>query len=157
MNDRRHELETNELAVYLDKANRQIEPYSKLIAAVVAALLIGGLIWAFVSNQAVEVRSDSTLELLQASGSSDPEVFDAVTSRCPRQTLSARWASLYQGNEYLGQGIEALYNDRENAEQLLGDCSHRTRSVTRWGVRPVAAIACQFCSRADCGSRWRYR
>ena len=128
MNDRRHELDQNDLALQLNRASKTVEPYTKIIAAVAIAGIIGGIAWAVVSNQAVETRSDSTLELIQATGSSDPEKLANVASLYP-ETEAARWAKLYQGNEYLGQGIEALYNDRGTAEQLFEDARASIQSA----------------------------
>ncbi|MDA8743388.1 tetratricopeptide repeat protein [Rubripirellula amarantea] len=120
MNDRRHELQENELAVHIGRINQSIEPYSKLIAVVVGALFIAGIAWLFYSTQQTEQRSDATLELIQAADSGDPEVLATVSDTYPG-TIAGNWARVYQGNEYLAQGIDALYKDRENAAQLLGD------------------------------------
>lgn len=123
MNDRRHELETNELAIQLERVNKTIEPYSRLIAVVVGVLIVSAIGWLFYSTQQGEQRSDATLSLLQASASGDPEALGQVSESYPG-TLAASWARVYQGNEFLGQGIQALYNDRENATQLLGDAKN---------------------------------
>jgi tetratricopeptide (TPR) repeat protein len=123
MNDRRHELEKNELAVQLERVNKTIEPYSRLIAVVVGVLIVAALGWLFYVTKQGEQRSDATLGLLQASASGDPEALGQVSESYPG-TLAAAWARVYQGNEFLGQGIQALYNDRENAVQLLGDAKN---------------------------------
>ena len=123
MNDRRHELETNELAIRLERVNKTVEPYSRLIAVVVGILIVSAIGWLFYSTQQAEQRSDATLGLLQASASGDPEALGQVSESYPG-TLPASWARVYQGNEFLGQGIQALYNDRENAAQLLGDAKN---------------------------------
>lgn len=120
MNDRRDELQQNELAIYLDRINKSIEPYSRQIAIVVGAAIIAVLGWLFYNTQQTEQQSDATLQLMQASASGDPEVLATVSDTYPG-TLAGSWARLYQGNEYLGQGINALYADREEADQLLAD------------------------------------
>lgn len=118
--ERRHELQQNDLAIYLNKINHSIEPYSKIIAVVVGAVIIGGLVTVFYSSHQVAQRSDSTLQLIEATASQDAEVLLGVSDEFP-DTIAGAWARLYQGKQYLVQGIQALYTDREMAEQFLGD------------------------------------
>ena len=61
--------------------------------------------------------------MLQASAAGDAEALGQVSESYP-ETLAGSWARVYQGNEFLGQGINALYNDRENAVQLLSDAKN---------------------------------
>lgn len=115
MNDRQHELEKNLLAEKLAKFNTAIEPYSKIIGIVVTVLIVGGIWLAFQNMSASEQRSDSTYQLLMGNG-------DEVISKYPG-TTAASWANLSQGNEYLAQGVEALYENREEAKTLLEQAS----------------------------------
>jgi tetratricopeptide (TPR) repeat protein len=120
MNDRRHELQTNELAVHLQKINRSIEPYSKQIAVVVGLLVVGGIAWGLYSSKVSGDRSDATLQLIQAVGSSSAEQLATVSDNYP-DTAAAAWSRLYEGNAHLANGLQALYADRDEAEALLGD------------------------------------
>jgi tetratricopeptide (TPR) repeat protein len=127
-NERRHELEKNDLALLLDRFNRAIEPYSTIIAVAVGALLIGSLGWLFFKSQETGQRSDSTLGLIQAVASQDPEVLIEVGQDYPG-TPAAAWAKLYQGQLQLSQGIQALYRDREEARGLLEDAKSALESA----------------------------
>lgn len=118
--ERRHELQQNELAVFLNRLNHSIEPYSRLIAVVVASLIIGGLALMFYNSHQTGQRSDATLQLIEATASQDAEVLLAVSDKYP-ETIAGAWARLYQGKQYLVQGIQALYTDRTDAEELLSD------------------------------------
>jgi tetratricopeptide (TPR) repeat protein len=118
--ERRHELQQNDLAIALDRLNRSIEPYSKIIALVVAVVIVGGIAVAFYNSQQSGLRSDATLQLLQASGAQDPEEMKRVSEMYPNTAASA-WASFYEGDLYLSQGVQSLYNDRKDAEPLLTD------------------------------------
>lgn len=120
MNDRRHELQQNDLAIYLGKINRSIEPYSRIIAVLVGVVIVGAIGIAFYNTQKSGDRSDATLQLIQATASQDPEVLLSVGENYP-DTAAASWARLYQGQQYLSQGIQALYANRMNAEELLSD------------------------------------
>jgi tetratricopeptide (TPR) repeat protein len=116
----RHELQKNELASYLHKINTSIEPYSKLIAVGVGALIIGGIALGLYRSKVSGDRSDATLQLIQAVGSSNAEQLQLVGDSYP-STPSAAWSRLYEGNAHLADGIRSLYSDREDAEARLGD------------------------------------
>lgn len=119
-NERRHELQQNDLAIYLDKINKAIEPYSRIIAVLVGVVLIGAIGMGFYKSEKSGQRSAATLSLMQASASQDPENLLSV-SQAYAGTTAAEWAKLYQGEQYLNQGIQSLYQDRDNAVGLLGD------------------------------------
>ncbi|NNE00520.1 MAG: tetratricopeptide repeat protein, partial [Pirellulaceae bacterium] len=104
------ELHDNELAVWLNKINTSIEPYSKLIAVVVFALIVGAIAWGLYSSKVSGDRSDATLQLLMA----DPEVAEKYP-----ETAAAGWSILYSANRDLEAGIQSLYADRSDAETLL--------------------------------------
>ena len=63
--DRRHELQQNELAAYLEKANTYIEPYSKPILGVVLVLMAFGVFWSFYSSEQNADSSFATQRLIQ--------------------------------------------------------------------------------------------
>jgi len=118
--ERRHELQQNDLAIYLNKVNQSIEPYSRLIAIGVAVLIVGGISWGLYNSQQTGKRSDATLQLIQASSTQDAEDLLTVSESYP-ETAAGAWARLYQGKQYLSEGVQALYSNRTNAEQLLED------------------------------------
>lgn len=128
MSDRRHELQQNELAVYLNRINHAIEPYSRLIAIAVGGLIIAAIAVGFYNAQASGRRSDATLELIQATGSSDTEVLKGVEEKFPG-TIAAQWARLYQGNQLLAEGIQALFTNRDIAQEKLTDSQAAFRAA----------------------------
>ena len=107
---KQQELDENELAVWLNKVNSSIEPYSKPIAIVVGALIIGGVFWGLYDSKVTGDRSDATLQLLM----NDPEVSDKYPG-----TSAAAWSLLYTANTDLDAGIQSLYTNRDDAETLL--------------------------------------
>ena len=111
--ERRHELQQNDLAIYLNRINRSIEPYFRIIAVVVGGLIIGTFALMFYRSEQAGVRSFATFELIQASASRDAEVLPGVSENYP-ETVAGSWAKLYQGRQYLVQGIEALYRNGED-------------------------------------------
>ncbi|TWU47726.1 YfgM family protein [Rubripirellula reticaptiva] len=120
MNDRRHELQQNDLAIYLDRINKVIEPHSKVIAVVIGGLIVAGLAWMLYNGEQTSKRSYSTFELIEAMNSNDTEILAGVSEKFPG-TLASEWAKLYQANQFLTEGVDALFADRDNAVTLLGD------------------------------------
>lgn len=121
-NERRHELEENELASVLGKVNESIDPYSKPIAAAVAVGFVALLGWGFYSSTQSDRRSDATLQLIDASISGDSETLATVAAQYS-ETPAAAWARLYQGSSKMGVGINSLFSSRDEAEELLGEAS----------------------------------
>lgn len=119
-NERRHELEKNDLAILLDRVSKAIEPYSMMIALGVGALFVGGIGWLLYDSGRIGDRSVATLELIQGAASQDSEVLLDVSEEYPG-TAAASWAKVYQGQLLLSQGIQTLYRDQEEAEQKLSD------------------------------------
>ena len=118
--ERRHQLEHNELAVWLAKVNKSIEPYSKLIGILMTVGVVGLLAYSFLASEGLAKRSDATLQLIQAAGGGDTEVLMLVSDTYP-DTAAGDWARLYQGQQLLAQGMRELYSDRDAAEILLAD------------------------------------
>ncbi|MEO1524977.1 MAG: tetratricopeptide repeat protein [Planctomycetota bacterium] len=108
--DREQELESNLVGDALGSFYKRIEPYSKLILLGVVVIVAGLVAYGIHSSGQAAKRSDATLQLLM----NNPE----VSSQYPG-TVAAAWSLLYQGNENLGLGVRALYQDREEAETLL--------------------------------------
>ncbi len=126
--ERRHELQENELASALDKINAKIDPYSKPIAAVVAAGFIGMLAWGFYSTSKTEQRSEATYQLIEGSARNNSEVLAAIPAQYPKTPVAA-WSLLYQGSQKMGVGINALFTNREEAEELLDEAGSAYRQA----------------------------
>ncbi|MEM9587346.1 MAG: tetratricopeptide repeat protein [Planctomycetota bacterium] len=115
----RHDLQQNLLATYLGRLNTQIEPYSKLIA-VFAAVGIAGLAgWSLYSSGQANQRSDATLDLIMAGETTDAEALSEAAGRHAGAPAGA-WLRLYEGDQFLADGINQLFQSREIAEEKLG-------------------------------------
>lgn len=120
MNQNQAHLEENIVADNLVNAYKRIEPYSKLILAAIVAIVIVFIgIGLYRSDQTAK-RSDATLQLLME----NPE----VSSQYPG-TVAAAWSELFQANDNLAQGINALYQDRDEAETLLSQAKDQFRDA----------------------------
>lgn len=122
--ERRHELQQNTLAELLGGQLKKIEGYTKLIAAVVLVLVVALVGWVLYRSSAVAARSDATLELLQSSASGDPEALGAVGDKYGDTTAGAL-AKLYQADALLAEGINALFDDRDEAQAQLSEALKR--------------------------------
>ena len=116
--ERRHELQENELAVQLGRINKAIEPYSKLIAVVVGAVVLGVIALALYQSKTSGDRSDATLALIEASLRQDPSDLSQIASSYPN-TSAAAWAKLYEGNALLAEASQSLFVDRTTAEDSI--------------------------------------
>ena len=118
--ERRHELQQNELAAYLEKVNKQIEPYSKPILGVVLVVMAVGIGWSFYSSEQEADSSFATLELIKATSAQmiDPEDLDTVNSEFP-ETSAGKLAKLYQGLALVNEGNDLIYEDPESATETL--------------------------------------
>jgi hypothetical protein len=79
-------------------------------------------------SAAVGTRSDATFELLQNSGTGDPEALGNVGERYA-DTTAGSLAKLLQADALLATGITGLFNDREEALNQLGDAAKRYAEV----------------------------
>jgi len=119
--ERRHELQQNELAAYLNKANTYIEPYSKQILAAVIVLFAIGIGYAFYSSEQEAGNSSATFALLQQTNVAevDPESLKAqVISKYP-DTAAGELAKLYEGLALIQIGTRDLYEQPEIATESL--------------------------------------
>lgn len=148
MKDRQAQLEENIVAEQLASFYKLIEPYSKLIltaVVVVVVALIG--IGVYTSGETAK-RSDATFELLM----SNPE----VPSQFPN-TVAASWSLLFQANDNLAQGINSLYQDRDEAETLLAQAKDQFTDARSGTKDPLLvsrssfglAMACESLGEVD--------
>ncbi|MFG0291297.1 MAG: tetratricopeptide repeat protein [Rhodopirellula sp. JB044] len=141
--ERRHELQENELAHALDKINKKIDPYSKPIAAAVAAGFIGLLGWGFYSSTQTEKRSDATYQLIEGSIRGDSEILAAVAASYPNTPMAA-WSRLYQGSQKMGAGMNALFTSRDEAEELLDEAGSAYNEAISLSNEPLIQSRAHF-------------
>ncbi|MDG2224295.1 MAG: tetratricopeptide repeat protein, partial [Rubripirellula sp.] len=130
--ERRHELQQNDLAVYLNKIDKSIEPHKRSIVFAVAALFLALIAYGLYSSQQTGNRSSATLELMNGAGKRDAEALAGVNEDYPN-TIAGQWAKLYQGQQYLSDGMQSLYQDREEAKGLFADAQSAFNKVLETG------------------------
>ncbi len=116
--ERRHDLQSNELANTLGSGIEKVQPFSQYIVGgvVIAALLAVG--WGVYTSFARKSAAAAWTEYYFTVNSGDAELFKAVADKHPG-SAAAIWAEQTAGDEYLANGIDALYRDRGQGVELL--------------------------------------
>jgi len=126
--EHRHGLQQNVLANYFGAVLKKIEPYTKLIAAIFAAVVVSLVALAIVLNNKTMATSDATLELLQNANGGDAEALATVSDRY-NDTVAGTMARLYEADTNLSDGITALFTDREEARSKIDNAIKAYKSV----------------------------
>ena len=116
--ERRHDLQSNELAHTLGTGIEKVEPFAQYLigGVVVAALLAVG--WGVYSSFAKKSAAAAWTEYYFTLNTGDAESFKAIAADHPG-SAAAIWAEQTAGDEYLADGIDALYKDRGQGVELL--------------------------------------
>lgn len=140
---RRHQLQQNALADALGTGLDRATPWLKPAAAILIVVLLGlGIYW-FFQSRSQSYRASAAGELLLATGDEDPRTYEAIASQYP-DTAAGRWALLAEGDLYLAQGIDALYVDRSEAEDLLEDAVQSYRAALADATEPMIVTHAHF-------------
>ena len=118
--ERRHELQQNDLAVYLERANKRIEPYSKQILVGILLVLAVGVAYSFYNSERAAEASMATMELIQNTNvpSQDSEALSNINTNYI-ETSAGKLAKLYEGMALVSQGNQDIYTERAAAEESL--------------------------------------
>jgi len=125
---RRHELQTNELADRLGKYLQQIQPYSRHITiglGLVVAAVIGGV---YYSNMRAAQQGASWSDYLAAFGSQDSDALEEV-AKLHGGTTAALWSLQSAGDIKLAMGTRQIFTDRDEAEETLKDAEDHFLAV----------------------------
>lgn len=132
-NERRHQLQQNELAEQIDKAKHWLEPYVAPALIGIIALSVLYIGYNFFSSRSSSQRSEASLNLMlgmlpRAGGGEDPEAYSRLAADFP-SLPTAPIAMLLRADAELQQGIDALYVDRELSKSNLSAAEQSYRSV----------------------------
>lgn len=118
--ERRHDLQSNELANTLGSGIEKVQPFVQYIVGgvVIAALLAVG--WGVYTSFARKSAAAAWTEYYFTLNTGDAEAFKAIADKHPG-SAAALWAEQTAGDEYLADGIDALYRDRGQGVELLNN------------------------------------
>ena len=132
--DRRHELQQNDLAAYLEQANKRIEPYSKQILVAILLVLAAIVAYSFYNSELEADSSMATLELIQNTNvpSQDSVVLGDINERYI-ETSAGKLAKLYEGIALISDGSQNIYDPdaREEAKTDLTEAVALLETVTQ--------------------------
>ncbi|NLF73567.1 MAG: hypothetical protein GX575_31400 [Candidatus Anammoximicrobium sp.] len=131
---RRHELQTNQLADTIGMYLQKVRPYQKpiLYGVVAIAVLAGAVLYLSTQQQA---RAGASWEdYFSAMIEQRPEALDEV-ARLHQGSTAALWAQQGAGDIKLAMGASLLYRDRKEAEKNLKDAEKAFLDVEQQGAR----------------------
>jgi len=128
--ERRHELETNELADWIGGLIAKIKPYQNAILGVVLLGAVAGAVYAWMSRQSAAESGAAWDELysVMLSGTSNPADFDAVATSHPG-TTTAHWATVLSGEVRLARGCNELFTRKDLGREELKKAEERFLAV----------------------------
>jgi hypothetical protein len=114
--EHRHELQTNELGKFAEKAAIYIDRHGNRLMigiCVVALALSGGIFW-WRTQRGNQMAAWT--DLSTAINNGKPEIFQSVWDD-HKGTVPGLWAKVHEGDAWLGQGVEAAFRNVEKSAE----------------------------------------
>jgi len=118
--ERRHELQHNELADWLEQKFQAIKPYTNAILGVVILVLAVSAILAWQARSSAERAGNAWDGIATAMDDQNAADLDEL-SETYAGSASGEWAALIAGDMHLEAGCKVLLDNRDNARQELED------------------------------------
>jgi hypothetical protein len=127
--ERRHELQTNQLADSLARGIEAVKPYSRAALAVVLALIVLAFAWVYMANQNNRRVAQGWTEYFDALAKRDAR--DDLTEIATRYagTPVAQWARLVLADIQLDDGTNRLFVEKKDARDELRQAAEKYRAV----------------------------
>ena len=116
--ERRHELQTNELADWLGTHIQSVRPYTKVLVAPVVIIAAGTIAFAYLTSQGSGRVAQGWQDFYAAAIERDAAKLDTLADEYPDTTLTA-WARQMAADAYLTRGAGLLHIDRDDAAAQL--------------------------------------
>src|SRR5262249_40420759 len=142
--EHRHELNTNELAEWLDKAAEKLKPYSSALIGGAAGLLVIVAIFLYIGAAQRRSEAEASSQYIAALNGTfgGSEELQSVVQRY-RGTQPAVMAQLVLAESQLNEGTNALYTNKLAARDMLrraaeafgqADAGTRDPMLKSWAV-----------------------
>ena len=127
--ERRHELQTNTLAVTLAHWIEVLKPYSRAGLALVIALIVVVCAWGYLSAQNSRRMAEGWNEYFEAPTSRDPigrltEISEQYTG-----TMVGEWSRLTLADIQLEQGTNRLFVEKKDARDELRQSAEKFEAI----------------------------
>lgn len=116
--DRRHELQTNDLAAWLSNLIEKYRSQAGLIGGIAILAAVAWLLTSYMSASAQKASAGAWSSYFQAAETGTAEQFDAVASSYG-DTAAGQWARFSSANGAVAQATELAFTDREEAKAKL--------------------------------------
>ena len=128
--ERRHQLETNELADSLAHWVEAARPYFRMVVGLVIAAIVLSFVYAAASRHSAAKAQEAWDEYFQALNQMSREKFDDLADKYPG-TPAAWWARTILGDMNLDEGSNLLYRDRPQARERLNAAVEQYETVLK--------------------------
>jgi len=158
--ERRHKLETNQLADWVGRSAETARPFWPWVIAalgVLAVVVVGWNLWTARAN-AAQVRSwqeflgarAKMTQALATSNTADADEFLEIASRYPDSSVTP-WAKLYAADVYYHNGMAELFKNRDAATAMLARAQRTYEEVSKSSVARGPLIG-SWAMRGEAGS-----
>ncbi len=128
---RRHELQTNELADWLGKHIDQVKPYTQwIVGGVILVVVLIGVFIYFSREQSKQTATAWSAYVAATLGDRKPEDFAGVASKYGDSRAGA-WAMQLEADLHLEEGSRLIYTDREEARDRLNKAKEKYEQVLK--------------------------
>jgi hypothetical protein len=126
--ERRHELQTNELADWLGKGVELVEQNGRAVLAIIVAVAICLVAYLYIRSESTNKRVQRWDRYFQALNNRDmPEMLNLAES--DSSSPVGAWARLYVADEQLVRGTNQLFQNRAEANDQLRRAADNYRQV----------------------------
>jgi len=152
--ERRHELQTNVLADWLGKHIESTKPYARMTVGAIGLLFVLAVAWLFLSNRKSTQQAAGWQDFYGAVERRSEPLLREVAQR-HAGTEVGLWASYSLANFIYNDGAQQLFDDREQANELLLSAQSVYDDVVRQAKQPflqqraIFGLAQAFESRND--------
>jgi len=133
---RRHELQRNELAAWLARFYKRIEPYTNAALGVVILVLVCYVAYTWWSRQSGSKSAQAWDAVFVALSSGNPADMEGVAERFPT-TPAGDWANVAAGDMRLAVGCDELFSNKATATQELQKARDAYMTVLDTSTNPV--------------------
>ncbi len=130
--ERRHELQTNDLADLIGKWIEAARPYRTLIVGVPLVLIVLLSVWTWMTANSREAQEVGWQDFFRAENNATPEEVQKGLEDVSNQhtgTEAGLWADQVAGDFQLSRGLQDLFTDRALAETALKSAKDKYQFV----------------------------